>query len=65
MFKLKIGLYGGRRYSKFAVFRGTEKSVNYRDILDCRVSPGQATRIKIVYLTSSKDGDYADIDIIP
>ena len=66
MFKLKIrGLYGGRRYAKIALFRRTEKSVNYQDILDCRVSSGQATGIKIVYLTSSKNGDYADIDIIP
>ena len=66
MFKLKIGgLHGGTRYAKFAVFRGTEKSVNYQDILDCCVSPERAMRIKIVYLTSSKDGDYADIYIIP
>ena len=42
-----------------------KKSVNYQDILDCRVSSGQATGIKIIYLTSSKNGDYADIDIIP
>ena len=66
MFKLKIGgLYGGRRYAKIAVFRSTEKSVNYQDILDCRVSSGQATGIKIVYLTSSKNGDYANMNIIP
>ena len=42
-----------------------KKSVNYQDILDFRVSSGQATGIRIVYLTSSKNGDYADIDIIP
>ena len=58
-------MYGGRRYAKIALFRSTEKSVNYQDILDCHVSSGQATGIKIVYLTSFKNGDYADIDIIP
>ena len=42
-----------------------KKSVNYQDILDCHVSSGQATGIKIVYLTSSKNGDHADIDSIP
>ena len=50
---------------KFAVFRSTEKSINYQDILDCRVSSGQATGIKILYLISSKNADYADINIIP
>ena len=52
-------------WAKIAVFRSAEKSVNYLDILDCRVSSGQATGIEIVYLTLSKNGDYADIDINP
>ena len=52
MITLKIkGLYGGRHYAKTAVFRSTEKSVNYQDIFDCPVSSGQPTGIKIAYLT--------------
>ena len=56
---------GGDIAQKLAVFRSTENYVNYRDILDCHVSSGQATGIKVVYLTPSKNGDYADVDIIP
>ena len=62
MFKLRIGGLNGR--GKIAVFCSTEKSLNYRDILDCHVCSGQATGIKLeLELTSSKSGDYADIDI--
>ena len=66
MFKLKIGgFHEGRRHSKINLFLSTEKSVNYQDILDYHVSSDQAMGMKIGYLTSSKNGDYADIDIIP
>ena len=41
-----------------------KKSVNYQDIFDCCVSPGQATGIKIVYLNSSENGDFANMNII-
>ena len=40
-------------------------SVNHQDILDFHVSSGQATGIRFVYLTSSKNGDYANMNIIP
>ena len=56
---------GGDVTQKSAVFRSTENSVNHQDILDCRVSSGHATGIKIVYLTSPKNGDYANMNIIP
>ena len=56
---------GGDVTQKSLYFVVLKKSINYRDIFDCCVSSGQATGIKIVYLTSSKSGDYADIDIIP
>ena len=51
--------------AKFAVFCSTENSVNYRDIWDSSFPSGQAIRIKIVYLASSKNGNNADMDIIP
>ena len=41
-----------------------KKSVNQQDIFDCCVSSGQAIGIKIVYLNSSKNGDFADMNII-
>ncbi len=55
---------GGDVTQKSAVFRSTENSVNHQDILDCRVSSGQATGIEIVYFTSSMNGDYANMNII-
>ena len=51
---------GGDGKQKLAVLGCTEKSANYEEILDCCVTSGQATEMKIVFLASSKNGDYAD-----
>ena len=56
---------GGDIMGKFAIFRSMEKSVKYRDILDCHVLSGRPTGIKVVFLASSKNGNYADMNIIP
>ena len=41
-----------------------ENSVNLRHILDPSGSPGQAIRMKVIFLASSKSGEYDDKNII-
>ena len=50
---------------KSVVFYPYENPVNLRHILDPPGSPGQAMRMKVVFLASSKSGEYADVNIVP
>ena len=56
-------MYGERHYKKFTVSHSTEISVNYGDLLDCGVWSGQEAGINIVYLTLSKNGEYAALKL--
>ena len=59
------GSFGRNVTYKHGIFRSAQNSVNYQDILDCHVSSDQTSGIEVAYLDSSKDGGYADINIIP
>ena len=50
---------------KIAVFYSCEKSVNHWDTLASPVSSGQEAGIEVIFLASSKNGEYAHINIIP
>lgn len=49
----------------FGVFQTVGNLVNHRHILDHCVLSGQETRMKYIYLDSSKSGEYAGINFIP
>ena len=51
-----------KRYAKSVVFYPYENPVNLRHILDPSGSPGQAIRMKVIFLASSKSGEYVDIN---
>ena len=50
---------------KFTGLYGCVNSVNDRNILASYVFPVHATWLKIIYLASSKNGEYADINNVP
>ena len=50
---------------RLGVFQTDGNLVNHRHILDHCVLSGQETRMKYIYLDSSKSGEYADINFIP
>ena len=50
---------------KFGVFHTDGNLVNHWHILDSCVLSSQETRMKNIYLDSSKSGEYADINFIP
>ena len=49
---------------KSVVFYPYENSINLHHILDPPGTPGQAIRMKVIFLASSKIGEYDDISII-
>ena len=64
MFKLKIGGLNGGDVTQKPLYFVAVKNPSITGTFLIVVSSGQATGIKIVYLNSSKNGDFADMNII-